>query len=145
MRTASRSRRTAVNDGGRFIQSKKPDGDTVSQAHIFFTGYAYFASQVRHESMNSYFSATGDPGRSTLRLFSGTRSPFEVPVVRAGLRATGYVRSVSRAVLRRRAHCGTDSPSSLVFRRSRRVPGRPGRSDESFRSPAERPRPETRD
>jgi len=38
MGTASRSRRSAVNDAGRFFQSKNPDGDTASQAHIFFTG-----------------------------------------------------------------------------------------------------------
>src|SRR4051794_17053357 len=95
----SRSRRSAVNDAVRFLQSKNPDEDTLSQSHIFFTGYAYFASRVRHESMNSYFSATGDPGRSTLRLFSGIRSPCGVPVVPAVPRQAVYAPSESTAVL----------------------------------------------
>jgi hypothetical protein len=37
-RTFSRSRRSAVNDAGRFFQSKNPEADTNSQMHIFFTG-----------------------------------------------------------------------------------------------------------
>src|SRR3712207_4209687 len=115
MSSASRSRRWAVADAGRFFQSKNPDEDTSSQAHIFFTGYAYFASQVRHESMNSYFSATGDPGRSTLRLFSGTRSPHEAPAVLAAPRPAVYARTPSRAALRQRAHHGTASPNSQEF------------------------------
>src|SRR5450756_882734 len=35
----------------------------------------YFSNEMSIVSMNSYFSLTGDPGRSTRRLLSGTHSP----------------------------------------------------------------------
>jgi len=38
MSTFSLSRLSDVNDAGRFFQSKNPDEDTDSHAHIFFTG-----------------------------------------------------------------------------------------------------------
>src|SRR5262245_25216502 len=95
----SSARRAAVADCGRRFQSKNPDGDTSSQQHIFFTGYAYFTESILQDSMNSYFSVTGDPGRSTLRLFQELVFHFEFSNQALGFAEPGSLVEVERRLV----------------------------------------------
>src|SRR5450756_1892814 len=91
-------------------------------------------------SMNSYFSLTGDPGRSTRRLFSGTHSPSAPRGADVRPRAAGRGHSPTVAPPRLRGHGGTCSPSSPGSLHQYRVHARPARWAAMSRSPTS-PRP----
>src|SRR5665647_881435 len=100
----------------------------------------YFSNEMSIVSMNSYFSLTGDPGRSTRRLFSGIHSLSAPRGADVRPRAAGRGHSPTVAPPRRRGHGGTCSPSSPRSLHQYRVHARPARSAAMSRSPTS-PRP----
>src|SRR4051812_6728734 len=86
--------------------------------------------------MNSYLLATGDPSRSTLRLFS--ERSFPSPVHGRGARALSGARvrppAAAHPAVRARAHTG--APMYGASPGSCRVPGRHGRWSYWISTPA---------
>src|SRR5699024_3574099 len=111
--TFSSSRRAAVAEVGRVAHSCSPEVDTPSQVHIIPSVGARRARRsaslatAYSASMNSYFSLTVAPSRSTLPLFLGRHSPFPVHGSSVPAHATEHVRKYSaRAHPRRVLHDG---------------------------------------
>src|SRR5712692_1316743 len=91
--------------------------------------------------MNSNFSVTDGRGRSTPRLFSGSRSPSSVPGFPVRARAAAPAHSRSAAALRRHAHGGKRPPSYRGYPRLYRAPSPLWRSGATSRSPSSRLHP----
>src|SRR5713101_1231546 len=91
--------------------------------------------------MNSNFSVTDGRGRSTPRLFSGSRSPSSVPGFPVRARAAAPAHSRSAAALRRHAHGGKRPPSYRGYPRLYRAPLPLWRSGATSRSPSSRLHP----
>src|SRR5665811_1116797 len=102
----------------------------------------YFSNEMSIVSMNSYFSLTGDPGRST-RLFSGTHSPSAPRGADVRPRAAAPGRSPTTAPPHRRGRADTCSPSSPGSLHQYRAHARPARSAATSRSPTSPPPHET--
>src|SRR5665647_3311625 len=100
----------------------------------------YFSNEMSIVSMNSYFSLTGDPGRSTRRLFSGTHSPSAPRGTDVRPRAAAPGRSPTTAPPHRRGRADTCSPSSPGSLHQYRAHARPARPAATSRSPTS-PRP----
>src|SRR5450830_1596003 len=100
----------------------------------------YFWNEMSIVSMNSYFSLTGDPGRSTRLLLSGTHSPSVPRGADARPRAAVRGRSPTAAPPHRRGRADTCSPSSPGLLHQYRVHARPARWAATSRSPTS-PRP----
>src|SRR5512147_341281 len=86
--------------------------------------------------MNSYFSLTAAPGRSTLLLFSGTRFPSRPRGFSAPARGAGPARTAPAVARRRRAPPDRRAPNSRAWSRSARVRGRLGRWRGTRRPPS---------
>src|SRR5665647_668667 len=100
----------------------------------------YLSNEMSIVSMNSYFSLTGDPGRSTRRLFSGTHSPSELAGADVRPRVVGRDHSPTAAPPRRHGRVGTCSPSSPRSLHRYRAHARPARPAATTRRPTS-PRP----